>query len=165
MIILPLAFGFALWSQLVDNSDAYLFLRNKEGITAENFENNANCILVITADWYINSFAPEMTNINSYYATNFYKFKEEDNIFDGVDLSNPCYIIVSKSRIFSDDISYEQIKKDPFYGKVADTMYHEKDFLDCFNQYPFVKKIEYVGTDKKMTGAFLYYRVYFEQGN
>ena len=163
IVVLVLCVGFALWTHLVDHNDDYLFLSEKEGTTAIDFEENANSILVLTADWYVVSFAPELEHTNSYYATNFWRIKENEGLFDGADTSQPYYIIVSKSHIFSDDISYEQIKLDPFYGKQAESMFHEGDFLDCFRKYDIVDSIDYIGSDKKMTGKYLYYRINFKQ--
>ncbi len=159
--VLVLAFVFAIWSQLLPNSSDYLFIHDKEGVSFDKIEPDSNVILMLGQDWKIVCFAPDLVDTNSYYFTDFSRFKENKEVFDNIDKTKPMYLVIDNKFILPEDVTIEDLKDDPIFNAWADLSYHEKELIDYYSSLNYVDSIEKVGKDQQMNTTFYLYRVYF----
>lgn len=162
IMVLTLAFVFAIWSQLLPNSKDYLFIHNKEGISFDKIDNGSNVLIMLGQDWKIVCFAPDLIDTNAYYLTDYSRFKENKAIFENVDKSKPMYLVIDNKFILPEDVSVEELADDPVFGAWADLSYHEKDLIDYYSSLKYVDSIKKVGKDQQMNTTFYIYRVNFK---
>lgn len=153
---------FALWTHLLHNSWDYLLNETREGVICEDFEENANTVIILNSDWVLTMFAPKLCYTNSYYAMNF-RDEVDPDLFAGIDKNNPCYVVVDRMPILDEDTSYEELEKDPVFGAWAGIAKHEGDFLKPYCDLDEVKELNRVGTEVMMNREFWIYKVVFEE--
>lgn len=161
IIILTLAFVFAVWSQIIPKSSDYLFIHDKEGVSFDKMEIGSNVIIMLGQDWKIVCFAPDLIDTSAYYFTDFSCFKDNKDIFENVDRSKPMYLIIDNKFILSDDVTIEELENDPIYSSWTSLSYHEGDLINYYSSLNYVDSIEKVGKDQQMNTTFYIYKVYF----
>jgi len=152
---------FAAWTHMLHNSWDYLLDETREGKLCENFEKNANTVIILNTDWVLTMFAPKLCYTNSYYAMNF-RDEVNQNLFKDIDKAEPCYFVVDRFPILDESISYDELKKDPMFGDWAGVAKHEDDFLKPYLELDEVKGLNRIGTETMMNREFWIYEVEFE---
>lgn len=153
---------FAVWTHMLHNSWDYLLNETREGKICEDFEQNSNTVIVLNTDWVLTMFAPKLCYTNSYYAMNF-RDEVDSNLFKNIDKTEPCYFVVDRMPILDENISYEELEKDPMFGSWAGIAKHEDDFLKPYLELKEVKGLNRIGTEVMMNREFWIYEVTFEQ--
>ena len=157
-----LCVGMALWTHLYKYHREYFFDFEKEGITPSDLEEDSNSIIVMSSDWLLVCFAPELYDTNSYYATDYWSFRNE-HVLDDIDTNEPCYLILDQRLIIPDDVDEEELQNDPMYATRKNDSFREKEFMSFYKDLPNVEDLEYVGKDSYMNRIFFIYRFVFEE--
>ena len=123
-----------------------------EGMSLDEIEDDANCILVLTEVWLSTAATVCLYDKGSFYTTNLVSY-EQSNYAEGIDVTRPLYLILDCSK-FSEDDKIEVLDAEidseefGFY-----TQEYKKELLDYYEALPIATKLEFVGVD------FIYDRI------
>ena len=165
IIVMITCIGLMVWTHLYEYHRDYFFEAEKEGVTIDQIENDANSVIILgpSANWTLVCFPPLLYDTNSYYATNYYTFRDNEDIFYDIDKNKPCYIILDSILILPDDVTHEEAKDNAFLGIYADYALYEDEFIDYFLSLDEVEKMELVGKDSYMKRKYNIYKVSFDK--
>ena len=160
-IVLFCSLGMALWTHLCPFHRDYFFEKTTEGKTLAQLEENANSVIILSQNWLLVCFAPEMYHTKSYYATNFSDFQKNPEEMNDFNVEEPYYLIVDDSHIMSDDVLREVVESDPMFKNWADTVFYEQELLNIYRNNVGIKDLIYVGSDQLMGRNFRIYQFVF----
>ena len=152
---------FTVWTHMLHNCWDYLLPEKRVGKICEDFEENANTVIVLNTNWVVTMFAPKLCYTNSYYVMNF-RDEVDPELFRNVDKDAPCYFVVDRMPILDENMSYEELEEDPMFGSWAGVAKHEDDFLAPYLELEEVKNFNRVGTEFMMGREFWIYEVEFQ---
>ena len=164
IITLLLSIPLPIFSHFVSQSHAYLFLHETEGITLDQIEEDANCIIMLDLDWVIVCFAPKLYNTNAYFATDIVNYKN-GKYFEEIDYNHPYYVILDQQYVLTWDLDEEDIDDHNLMmlaGERASYYIKEEDMLDIYESNENVDYLEYVGKDSIMKRKYKIYKVHFK---
>jgi len=159
IILIICALVFSLWSQFLPNNKEYLFRHVEEGVTLQDVERDANCILVLSSDWLVTCFAPELYDTNSYYATNYNNFFE-NNALENVRYNEPYYLILDESGMQGATVNEGQTN--PINEDFKEKLLNVQDYIDYLDGFANVKKVEFVGKDEVFRREIGIFRIIFD---
>lgn len=141
-IILMLSVILCVTSHVL-TKNIYFFEFPKEGFTLEDFEKDANSILILSADWAALLFAPYLGDTGSFYVANYNNYTDDD-ILSGIDQDSPLYLVMEQSLLIKDEET-----KELYYSeegeKIREYMYDGDVILDYYNNLNGVESLNYVG--------------------
>ena len=167
-LIIGLSIILTVWTHFTPDCWAYLFRHEEKGISFKEIDKqpDAREIIVIwdNETWTLACLAPELYHTDSYYATDYSNYRNE-NIFDDVDTGKPYYILVDQHYILPDQESYEDAKKKMYYMAADELglLFTEEDFLSFYNSLDIVENVEYVGDDLAFERVYKIYRINFKE--
>lgn len=121
----------------------YYFEFPKEGFTFDDFEKDANSIMVLSADWGALLFAPYLGDTGSFYVANYNNYTDDD-ILNDIDSDSPLYLIMEQSLLIKDEETKELYYSDEG-ERIREYMYDGDVILDYYNTLDGVENLEYVG--------------------
>lgn len=131
----------------------YFSLKNeKTGVTFDDIEKDANCIICLTEIWVLTNATIELYDTNSFYATQI-NTCIQDNYDIGLDTGKPLYLILDATNLTdyeSDediDTSGNMIQYINERDQAAVYSNHKKEILDYYENLSISTKLELVGTD------------------
>lgn len=155
-IILLLSVILCITSHIFTNN-IYFFEFPKEGFTLENFEKDANSIMVLSADWAALLFAPYLGDTGSFYVASYNNYTDDD-LLDGIDLHSPLYLIMEQSLLIKDEETKELYYSDEG-ERIREYMYDGDVILDYYNSLEGVDGLEYVGHQVLFQRDYYIYRL------
>ena len=145
---------------MLHNSWDYLLDEERVGKTCDDFEENANTVIVLNTNWVLTLFAPKLCYTNSYYAMNF-RDEVDQSLLAEVDKNDPCYLVVDRFAILDDDVSVEDIENDELLSGWAGIVKHEDEYLEQYKDLDEVEDVKRIGSQNMMGREFWIYEVVF----
>ncbi len=160
VIVVSVALFLATLSQIL-NYEPYLMIYEKEGVTLDQIEPNANCYILLLSNWFMVSLTNELYDTNSYYFVNYGNYENETACFENVDRDKPLYFILDCSLVITDEVQ-EIMDDDPdsmYNVAYSDVMIKEEDIINHYESLDDVESIEFVGKDCIFDRTIRIYRV------
>lgn len=159
--ILILAVSFICASLTYVYSSDYFSMRHQSvGITFDDIEKDANCILAFNEIWLMTCATNEFYDTNSFYATR-YKDYRQNNYSENLDTSKPLYLILDAETISdSDNVNKEiaEINFEDFPYGIYD-FDQKNNILEYYKNLPISTKLEFVGIDVLFNRTFEIYKL------
>lgn len=154
-IILSLSVILSITSHIYTDN-LYYFDFPKEGFTFDDFEKDANSIMVLSADWAALLFAPYLGDTGSFYVANYNNYSDKD-ILVGIDLDSPLYLIIEQSLLIKDEETKKLYYSDE--GEKLRQYYYDGDvILNFFDSLDAAENIDYVGHQVLFQRDFYIYK-------
>ena len=153
VMVVFLAVGYAI------RIDAFFFEYEKNGLTIDKIEEDANVVLFFKEPFLIVCVANKIMDKGHYYLTHPKLYDEKNNYFDGniqVD-EHPLYLAVTVNALSSDE-DYELAKENGVSEEDLDKILRLRDVTEYYEKV-FNRKAEYVGTDVIFGRTTLIYRL------
>lgn len=131
------------------SGDFFAFRHEHTGITFDDIEKDANCIVTLNDIWILTCATNELYDTNSYYAVAMNDYKQ-DNYSENLDTSKPLYLILDISK-FADSDKVENINDISVAGDATPEQFgfrtDKDEILEYYENLPISTKLELVGTD------------------
>lgn len=167
-LILSLSIVLAGWTHFTPDCWAFLFRHEESGISFKEIDKqqDAREIIVIwdNETWTLACLAPELYHTDSYYATDYSNYRNEE-IFADVDTDKPYYILVDQHYILPDQEAYEDLKNNLYYMAADELglLFTEEDFLSFYNSIDCIESVEHVGDDLAFERDYKIYSIHFKK--
>lgn len=147
----------------VYSEDFFSFRHIEAGVTFDDIEKDANCIILFNDIWMLTCATNELYDTNSFYAS-IYENDDyiQDNYAENIDTTKPLYLLLDVSTFIDPDAMKESNKliiADESNYDLLGYLNNKDEILEYYENLEISSKLELVGVDKLYDRVFEIYRL------